>query len=874
MSDEEALVGRDRNGDRNGDRAPPMATAVSVEKNESSLDQTHVFVFVVVVWWFGWAVFASSVRAAASSTAGVDELVDPSSWAARAFFRGLLMTWFGLSTCVSFEKVLVLWRSLRKARDRGEVVSRVVSGGRALLVRGRNASAPGALHALGHVFTVACVVFAPSAAALGWRATEPLVVVAASFAASVGRDARTVACAAACAAGTLWAVGGAFGGDEATTTSLSFGAVLGVLAANVSYALRNVTLKHRQRSDGYVFAGSLADGTDDLGACSVAGFFVTTVALVLAWVVLPTAATANGPRFLFLCGPASVLFLLCDQLSFAVLTHTDAVAHSVLRSGPVVVWCALNDTSLRVWTGLAVVVACCVLAYDGCRTSSSSSSSSNATSSTMSKTVALLLACVLSVVVLEGRDIAITFSVTSLLPTSYLPDSLTAVVTDVSPVDVATTTDTVVGTDDLSSARLKTALMRDGRSTCLQKIRRLQFNTLSDVFNVEPVHRWSHKALLVDGSYHANVGDSLITLGEKEFLTNLGYNRDNATRLYECGVAQGREHSPLCHTMEQLEPFREVRLAIWQGGGNWGNLWPRVHQARLETFGNLLRSGKTIVAMPSSLYYEEDGGPTEEMDNLKMRNEIASGLGMADVAELETPEGRALAKSRVVLTWRERESYDAALTVYPFASHRLVPEMAFQLGPFLSSLHSDPRSPVPNHNPGSEQYQVRPRRVPDKVDLLLFVRNDFESPTAATSAEETKDDHGRRSEHHWRRHLDSIGATDVTFAIHDWTDRTRVLRVEDHLFGQTAVDLVGMGRVVVADRLHATVLAFSSNVPLVFVDQRTKKISGTMDVAMNAWPGCRDQERLMYGSAETLEDGVDEALRMLKDNRLRELPDV
>ena len=54
---------------------------------------------------------------------------------------------------------------------------------------------------------------------------------------------------------------------------------------------------------------------------------------------------------------------------------------------------------------------------------------------------------------------------------------------------------------------------------------------------------------------------------------------------------------------------------------------------------------------------------------------------VANTTMLDTPEGVAVAKSRVILTWREQESYEAA-NLYPFVKNVMVPDMTFQLGPF------------------------------------------------------------------------------------------------------------------------------------------------------------------------------------------------
>lgn len=366
----------------------------------------------------------------------------------------------------------------------------------------------------------------------------------------------------------------------------------------------------------------------------------------------------------------------------------------------------------------------------------------------------------------------------------------------------------------------------------------------------------------------------MLTLGEIELFRGLGWGKEKPNHFKECSVCQGRFFAEDCEFDEKPEKYREVKLAIWHAGGNWGNLWPHVHKSRLESYSPILKSGKTILGMPQSFHYDLDTNrPQPEVDTLKMRQLIAEGLGMKDHTELDTDAGRELSKSRIILTWREQKSYDAAVSLYPFVTHRLMPDIAFQLGPFLPSMRPDTPlfgNALRGGGPTIEK-PVTHRILPDKVDLLLFMRTDFESQTA-TQQEIKSGNGGRRSEQFVRNYLDNLPngrGQGVTFLIVDWEDRYDLFGDSFTLTSQTSVDLLHLGRVAVVDRLHAAILSFLSDEPFVYIDQRTKKLSSTLGVAMSAWEGCQDEDTLMYHKAEDLEDGIDKALDMLHKNGLR-----
>ena len=118
-------------------------------------------------------------------------------------------------------------------------------------------------------------------------------------------------------------------------------------------------------------------------------------------------------------------------------------------------------------------------------------------------------------------------------------------------------------------------------------------------------------ALLIDPSYHSNIGDSLITYGELVLLERMGYMNHT-----ECSIKQSNGRSKECG---DFASFPNGGLALWQGkmiklkpmqievsndliiftskgGGNWGDLWfGNQRLRRLWSFIQLAKKGRTII---------------------------------------------------------------------------------------------------------------------------------------------------------------------------------------------------------------------------------------------------------------------------------------
>jgi exopolysaccharide biosynthesis predicted pyruvyltransferase EpsI len=356
------------------------------------------------------------------------------------------------------------------------------------------------------------------------------------------------------------------------------------------------------------------------------------------------------------------------------------------------------------------------------------------------------------------------------------------------------------------------------RRTCLEHIRARHDQVLA-----LPLVGNKKEVLLVDGAYHSNVGDSMLTEAEKLF------NKRHNLKTLECYTNQAElrkpKPPPRCNTTVYSHYSKDhgVKYALWHAGGNWGDMWDKPHLNRSTSFVPLLQNNYTVVQMPQSLHFTSRN--KSHSDANKLKTNIMKGLGITK-ANL-TAEQIKLTKSRVVLTWRSQSSYEEGVTLYPYADNRLVPDIAFQLGPY-------------------EAY-------PPQKDLVILLRKDKESIMQAY-----------RNETVIQQALESLTTKNISFELVDWIDRARLFQSKITRFDKASVRLMSYGKVMIADRLHASILAYLSGVPLVYLDQSYGKINKTLSVAFDSWEGCRDYDQTMIARATSFEEGLKTAIGFLE----------
>ena len=129
-----------------------------------------------------------------------------------------------------------------------------------------------------------------------------------------------------------------------------------------------------------------------------------------------------------------------------------------------------------------------------------------------------------------------------------------------------------------------------------------------------------------------------------------------------CRVGQAHVHTPACGDFSQYAK-QGIKLAVWHPGGNWGDIYYSFHKSRMHTFGNLLKNGFTVVGFPQSMHFADSAHLDD--DSALLRREIEkSGVSTED------------ARKRIILTWRQKNSYETALRKYGFVQNILVPDIA------------------------------------------------------------------------------------------------------------------------------------------------------------------------------------------------------
>ncbi|KAG7370062.1 polysaccharide pyruvyl transferase [Nitzschia inconspicua] len=361
------------------------------------------------------------------------------------------------------------------------------------------------------------------------------------------------------------------------------------------------------------------------------------------------------------------------------------------------------------------------------------------------------------------------------------------------------------------------------RHQCIEAIRKRQMNLVGDIaasFN----GTFRQKALLFGPAYHSNVGDHMITLGEVEFLSRLGVKIPE--EIDECGQFW-QDLIPDC---EELTWWKKENFdangtpVILHGGGNWGDIWPRNQHFRIRSLDTLLQKNFTILGMPQSLYYHND--TLKKMDAQQIEAILSSFKGTLT--------------AQPTFLWRDQYSYDQAVVLYPSARNVLIPDIAFQIGP----------------------YNPQPVNDVNVVDVVLFLRDDRESLELSN-----------RNPSSVRSILKSLVGAEkemsTTFKIVDWNDRLGIFESDNILFTEIAIQLLSMGRVLVCDRLHASILAYLSGIPFVYFDQSYGKISKTLDVALGSAEGCLDGPKSNFARAMNLTQALDMAMKFLRHNTFR-----
>jgi pyruvyl transferase EpsO len=240
---------------------------------------------------------------------------------------------------------------------------------------------------------------------------------------------------------------------------------------------------------------------------------------------------------------------------------------------------------------------------------------------------------------------------------------------------------------------------------------------------------------------------------------------------------------------------------IAHGGGNWGDTWEAVHMCRKKLLPDLASAGvRRFIGMPQSMFYQ----PSTKQKKLQSDNTAIHKAHQAGM--------------NVTLYWRQADSYEDAQSRITSANNVMTPDAAWAIGPLF------------------------PNRAPT-VDVLFLLRRDKESKPGYKQI---------------KTELEPVLADcGVTHAEIDWFDvasrpeyRPTLVAADAHEFAEmltlTANTMLSQGRVLVTNRLHATILATLMGMPVFYADNTYGKIHATRAGSLQH-PSCTSDNLRAWG---------------------------
>ncbi len=287
---------------------------------------------------------------------------------------------------------------------------------------------------------------------------------------------------------------------------------------------------------------------------------------------------------------------------------------------------------------------------------------------------------------------------------------------------------------------------------------------------------------LLDLPYHPNIGDTLIWQGELDFLSELPYK---------------------CKGMHSLDTFRFPKLGqdimiLIHGGGNFGDIWERHHEIRLEKIRHHFYENK-ILFFPQTIWFNEE-------INLFKTSQILS----------ECPN--------VVICARDNRSYQI-LRQYFKNQALLVPDMAFCINTHRWRV-------PPSNNETLYVKRIDKELSKDTPSIPSFVENVTKTSDWPTFY---KKDFYTRLLKRMLRHPHRLGHIIDFYCYHYY---------RKYLINK-GIEFLADSRHIYATRLHAAILGILMNREVTLLDNSYGKLSTFYDTwlsdldsadFMHTWP--------------------------------------
>lgn len=237
------------------------------------------------------------------------------------------------------------------------------------------------------------------------------------------------------------------------------------------------------------------------------------------------------------------------------------------------------------------------------------------------------------------------------------------------------------------------------------------------------------------------------------------------------------------------------------GGGNFGDLW-RIHTNYRNAISTKFRENQ-LVFLPQTINYQNTDSAIEDAKvyaNVSNLTVTVRGFDSLEFAQKYFGE-----KNRVLFS----------------------PDMAFMIG---------------NLNPIQKPI----------YDVFILKRTDKES---------------KYGKGNWKEAIDLLKANNYTYLAKDWFDyKIKVSDNKDMCQKRLVLvnEIISQGKVILTDRLHASIFSLLIGKPHVIVDEKFKKIYNTREAAFRDKKECNQEYLNGYYSSDPI-DGAQKSMEILEE---------
>lgn len=211
---------------------------------------------------------------------------------------------------------------------------------------------------------------------------------------------------------------------------------------------------------------------------------------------------------------------------------------------------------------------------------------------------------------------------------------------------------------------------------CLQDISNDQIDKFEQVFMDAQLN--DKGIFYIDQTMAGHMGNVLSNWGEYKFLTKFGYTQEQVLKCHtriSFNVGEDWCDQIIQNNVNQTY----FNLAVMSSTNSWNDIVQdkQFHEKRNMYIKNLLTLGVKIVVFPNIIQH---------------RHPHLLNIDAAEIhAILANTVGVDQGKKYLIFSWKNSNSYRLAKKVYPFATHFLVSDLMFHIGPKQVPLAENPK---------------------------------------------------------------------------------------------------------------------------------------------------------------------------------------